>query len=190
MKLKNIFKNITCVEKTIYHMRGLLTTQELIDRGMRVGKDFFRGHEVLLDNSCCWLLEIGDSVILSDHVKIYCHDASTKKFLGFSKMAPVKIGNRVYVGAGTIILPGVTIGNDVIIGAGSVVTHDIPDETLAYGVPARVISPISEYLSKEKERSARVPFYSKEEKKKILSSIDEKEKVREQVIQSKFGYID
>lgn len=190
MKIKNVAKKIGFFEKTIYHMRGLLTTQELIDRGMKVGKDFFRGHEVLLDNSCCWLLEIGDSVVLSDHVKIYCHDASTKKFLGFSKLAPVKLGNRVFVGAGVIILPGVTIGSDVIIGAGSIVTHDIPDGSLAYGTPARVVSAIDEYLSKEKERSMTVPFFAESDKQRILSSNKEKDKARALIAKSGIAYID
>ncbi|MDD6564092.1 MAG: DapH/DapD/GlmU-related protein, partial [Clostridiales bacterium] len=53
--------------------------------------------------------------------------------------APVNIGDDVWIGGGSIILPGVTIGNNVIIGAGSVVTKDVPDNTLAYGNPCRII---------------------------------------------------
>lgn len=60
------------------------------------------------------------------------------------------IGNEVFVGAGSIILPGVHIGNRVIIGAGSVVTKDIPDNSVAAGNPAKVICPIDEYLEREK----------------------------------------
>jgi maltose O-acetyltransferase len=51
---------------------------------------------------------------------------------------PITIGDNVWIGAGTLVLPGVTIGDDVTIGAGSVVTGDIPSGTLAYGHPARV----------------------------------------------------
>lgn len=51
---------------------------------------------------------------------------------------PINIGDRVWIGGGTIVLPGVTIGNDVTIGAGSVVTSDIPANTLALGHPCRV----------------------------------------------------
>lgn len=50
--------------------------------------------------------------------------------------APVIIGDNVWVGARTVILPGVTIGNNVVIAAGSVVTKDIPDNSLVAGVPA------------------------------------------------------
>ncbi len=52
---------------------------------------------------------------------------------------PVHIGKNCWIGAGAIILPGVTIGDNVVIGAGSVVTRDIPSDTVAVGVPCRVI---------------------------------------------------
>ena len=53
--------------------------------------------------------------------------------------APVKIGNNVWIGGGSILLPGVTVGDNVVIGAGSVVTRDIPDNVIACGNPCRVI---------------------------------------------------
>ncbi|MGD0915990.1 MAG: acyltransferase [Thermodesulfobacteriota bacterium] len=55
------------------------------------------------------------------------------------KNRPIIIGDRVYCGVNVTILSGVTIGNDVVIGAGSLVCSDIPSNTLAVGVPARVI---------------------------------------------------
>lgn len=58
---------------------------------------------------------------------------------------PVRIGNDVWIGANVVVLPGVTIGNDVVIGAGSVVTKDIPDHSVAFGVPCKVIRPITDY---------------------------------------------
>ena len=68
---------------------------------------------------------------------------------------PVKIGNCVWVGAGAIILPGVTIGDNSVIGAGSVVTKDIPANVVAYGNPCRVAREINEkdkkYYYKDKE---------------------------------------
>jgi len=57
---------------------------------------------------------------------------------------PVKIGNDCWFGANVVICPGVTIGNNCVIGAGSVVTKDIPDDSLAVGVPCRVIRRITE----------------------------------------------
>lgn len=52
---------------------------------------------------------------------------------------PITIGNRVWIGAGTILTPGVSIGDDAVIGAGSVVTRDIPGDSVAFGVPCRVV---------------------------------------------------
>lgn len=51
---------------------------------------------------------------------------------------PIRIGNRVWIGGGAILMPGVTIGDNVTIGAGSVVTSDIPADSLAFGQPCRV----------------------------------------------------
>ncbi len=61
---------------------------------------------------------------------------------------PIKIGRNVWIGAGAIILPGVTIGDNTVIGAGSVVTKDIPDNVVAVGNPCRVLRSITE---KDKE---------------------------------------
>ncbi len=61
---------------------------------------------------------------------------------------PVHIGKNVWIGSGVQIIPGVTIGDNCVIGAGSVVTRDIPENTVAYGVPCKVIREIGE---KDKE---------------------------------------
>ena len=65
-----------------------------------------------------------------------------EKGLQYNK--PVKIGRCVWLGAGVIILPGVTIGDNSVIGAGSVVTKDIPSDSVAYGNPARVARRIND----------------------------------------------
>ena len=58
----------------------------------------------------------------------------------------IRIGNDVWLGANVTVLPGVTIGNNVVIGAGAVVNKDIPDNSLAVGVPAKVIKEIENDL--------------------------------------------
>ncbi|HHQ4187328.1 TPA: acyltransferase [Vibrio cholerae] len=86
-------------------------------------------------------IELGDNVSLSSGSKlittglIYENKRLTDNH--FSK--PIKIGNRVQIGAGAIILPGVTICDDVLIGAGSVVTKDISDKGIYAGCPAKKI---------------------------------------------------
>jgi len=58
---------------------------------------------------------------------------------GLEWAKPVRIGARVWIGGGAIVLPGVTIGDDATIAAGAVVTHDVPPRVVAGGVPCRVL---------------------------------------------------
>ena len=74
---------------------------------------------------------------------------------GYQYNAPVRIGKNCWIGAGALILPGVTIGDNVVIGAGSVVTKDIPSNVVAVGNPCRVLRPVGEkdniYYFKDKK---------------------------------------
>lgn len=81
---------------------------------------------------------------------------------------PIVVGNNVYIGNNVIILPGVTIGNNVVIGAGAVVSKDIPDNSVAVGVPARVIKTADEYLEKIKSQSLHLGHLRGQEKDKAL----------------------
>lgn len=127
------------VRKLIRRIRGGLSIEELISRGLVIGENVnIIGDEVILDPNHCWLIEIGDEVVIAPRVHILCHDASSVHGKA-TKIGRVKIGKRTFIGANAIILPGVTIGENVIIGAGSVVTHDIPDGVIAAGNPARII---------------------------------------------------
>ena len=125
---------------------------KLIKRGLKIGKDFKRLGGVIIDPSHCYHITIGDNVTLAPRVHILAHDTSTYVFFGKTRAANVTIGNDVFVGASSIILPGVHVGNRVIIGAGSVVTKDIPDNSVAAGNPAKVICPIDVYLEREKAK--------------------------------------
>jgi len=62
---------------------------------------------------------------------------------GYQYNAPVRIGKNCWIGAGAIILPGVTVGDNVVIGAGSVVTKDLPSNVVAVGNPCRVLRAVS-----------------------------------------------
>lgn len=64
---------------------------------------------------------------------------------GYQYNAPVRIGRNCWLGAGVIIVPGITIGDNVVIGAGSVVTKDIPSNVLAVGNPCRVLREINDH---------------------------------------------
>lgn len=102
-----------------------------------------------------FLITIGDKVTITSGVKILTHDGSTwlvhdSKGNRYQHYAPVTIGNNVFIGVNSIIMPGVTIGNRVVIGAGSTVTKDIPDNSVAVGSPARVVSSFDQIEEKIK----------------------------------------
>ena len=59
--------------------------------------------------------------------------------------ASVRIGRNCWIGAGAVIVPGVTIGNNVVVGAGSIVTKDLPDNVVAVGNPCRVLREVGDY---------------------------------------------
>jgi carbonic anhydrase/acetyltransferase-like protein (isoleucine patch superfamily) len=88
-----------------------------------------------------WLVTIGNHVNISTNVEFATHDGTgwliTDERGRRHHFAPITIGNNVYVGANTTILPGVTIGSNVIIGAGSLVNQSIPDNCVVMGSPAR-----------------------------------------------------
>jgi maltose O-acetyltransferase len=141
------------VRKLLEYLRGEPQhLEKLLKRGLKVGKNFKRMGGVVIDATHCYHITIGDNVVLAPRVHILAHDSSTMMFLGKTRAANVTIGNDVFIGAGSIVLPGVHIGNRVIIGAGSIVTKDIPDNTVAAGNPAKAICGIDEYLAKEKAK--------------------------------------
>lgn len=140
------------LKRFLSRMRGEQNLEKMVDRGLTIGKNFTRMEGVIIDPSHCWHITIGDNVVLAPRVHVLAHDTSTKVFLNYTRVANTKIGNNVFVGAGTIVLPGVTIGNNVVIGAGSVVVNDIPDDVVAVGNPARVVKPLSVFLEENKQK--------------------------------------
>lgn len=137
------------------------STEYLVKKGLRVGNNFSRQGECIIDIGHCWLITIGNNVTLAPRVHILAHDASTKKHLGYTKIGLVNIGDNVFVGAGSIVLPGVKIGENSIIGAGSVVTKDIPPNTVAAGNPAKVICGTNEYIYKHKNHMKQRPVFDR-----------------------------
>ena len=112
------------------------------------GRNIELGERVYFNFNCVVLdvcpVRIGSFTLFGPGVQIYAAthplDAMERRARELGK--PVEIGADVWVGGGSIILPGVTIGRRSVIGAGSVVTHDIPADVLAVGNPCRVLRPI------------------------------------------------
>lgn len=111
------------------------------------GKNITIGKNVFINTGCHFQdqggITIGNGVLIGHNVVIATlnhHPHPEKRTSMFPK--PVVIGNNVWIGANATILPGVTVNDGAIIGAGSVVTKDIPKNTIAVGVPAKVIKKI------------------------------------------------
>lgn len=115
-----------------------------------------------------WLITLGNNVHITDGVKFITHDGGTliyRQYIPDLEITkPITIGNEVYIGNNVIILPGVTIGSNVVIGAGAIVSHNIPDNSVAVGVPARVIKTADEYFEKIKGESLHLGHLKGQEK--------------------------
>lgn len=138
--------------RALYRLRSDVTTEDLIKQGMVVGNNFNRMHGVILDDSHCWLITIGNDVTMAPRVHVLAHDASTCHHLGYARIGRVDIGNNVFIGADAVVLPGVAIGDNSVIGANSTVTKSIPANVVAAGNPAKVICSIDEYIERNRLR--------------------------------------
>lgn len=119
---------------------------------------------------------------------ILAHDASTKHHMGYTKIAKVKIADNVFIGANSIILPGVSICKNSIIGAGSVVTKDIPENVVAVGNPAKVICTLEAYLENENLKLKSSPKFDSSYTLREGVSEAKKEKMKV-LLDEGFGYI-
>jgi len=108
-----------------------------------IGANFFANHNtVILD---CAKVTFGDNVFIAPGCSFYTagHPLDVeRRNRGLEYAYPITVGDNVWIGGNVTVCPGVTIGSNVVIGAGAVVTRDIPDNTLAVGVPARAVRTI------------------------------------------------
>ncbi|WP_413112493.1 sugar O-acetyltransferase [Thaumasiovibrio sp. DFM-14] len=114
-----------------------------------VGKNIFLGRGGFINYGLVALdiapITIGDFVMIGPNVQLLAAShpvALSERVLPYAMGDPITIGNNVWIGAGSIVMPGVTIGDNSVIGAGSLVLKDIPDSVIAFGRPCRVIKPI------------------------------------------------
>lgn len=129
-----------------------------------------------------YLISIGNFVRITNGVRFITHDggAWVLRNLGMKNIdifSPIKIGNNVHIGWNAIIMPGVKIGNNCIIGAGAIVTKNIPDNSVAVGIPAKVIETIDDYKSKVEGKCEYTKNMSWKEKKRYLEEKYKRDKI-------------
>jgi len=144
--------------------------------GVRVGDGVrFYGISRHMFGSEPWFISIGNNCYITAGVQFVNHDGGTlilrKDYPDLEWTAPIEIGDDVYLGIRTIVLPGVKIGNRSIIGAGSVVTRDIPANSVAAGVPAKVLCTTDDYLKRMQEKSLRCGHLPAAQKAEVIKAI-------------------
>lgn len=112
---------------------------------IKVGNDFYSNHNLVITDGA--EVNFGNNVFIAPNCCFttaeHAIDPEMRKS-GIEIAKPITVGNNVWIGAGSVVLAGVTIGDNCVIGAGSVVTRDIPANTVAVGVPCRVMRKITD----------------------------------------------
>ena len=130
----------------------------LREKGVKIGSEC-EIYSVDSFGSEPYLIEIGNHVRITSGVRLITHDGGVwvirhmaPEYKNIDLFGKIIIKDNVHIGINAIIMPNVTIGSNCIIGSGAIVTHDIPDNSIAVGVPARVIETVDEYLRKHEEK--------------------------------------
>lgn len=120
-----------------------------------------------------YLITIGSHCQLTN-AKFFTHGGGQPirdKISDFDCFGKVTVGDYVYIGTNSMIMPGVTIGNHVLVAAGSVVTKSVPDNVVIAGNPAKIICTIDNYLERNIRFNTHTKFMSPQEKKKKLLNL-------------------
>ena len=156
-------------------LRQKTIVDSLIKKGAKIGAGTrFNCNPKKVVGTEPYLVTIGKDCLFAENSRIITHDGGVKVLnsLGYfdgkrlDKIAPVVIGDNVYVGMFAMIMPGVKIGNNVIIGAGAIVTHDAPDNCVLAGVPAKIIKSLDEYHRSGEEKGLYYDLHGKSYKEK------------------------
>lgn len=144
-----------------------------IKNGLTIGEDFYIKSRIDFGSEP-YLISIGNHVRITTGVRFVTHDGGVWVFRNENGLkdidvfGPITIGNNVHIGNNVIIMPNVNIGDNVVIGCGAVVTKDIPSNSVAVGVPAKVIENIDEYKEKVLKKCDYTHSLSTEEKRSFL----------------------
>ena len=122
-----------------------------------------------------YLITLGNHVRVNAGVNFVTHDGGVwvlrdlkPDLKDIDLFGKITVGDNVHIGTNSIIMPGVTIGNNCIIGCGAIVTKDIPSNSIAVVIPARVIETIDEYVEKQKTQFLHTKSLDSENKKEAI----------------------
>lgn len=143
--------------------------------GVNIGTNNF------IPDKDCWssepyLITIGNNCAITNGVRIFTHGGARvarMKYPDFDVFGKVTIGDWVYIGTNSLIMPGVTIGDGALIAAGSVVTKSIPSGVVVGGNPAKIISTVDNYIKNNVAFNLNSKRMSNEEKRVFLQQVSE-----------------
>lgn len=136
--------------------------EDYLKLGMKVGKNCDINPGLIVDVSHCWLIEIEDKVTIAPQVYLLAHDASTKKLINYTKIGRVVLKKNCFIGAKSIIMPGITVGENAIVAAGSIVTRNVEPNTVVGGNPAKFLMSVEDLKSKHEISMQTLKIYGKE----------------------------
>lgn len=162
------------IKKVILKLMNKNINEKKIKKlGVNLGKDCrFLSVNSSTFGSEPYLIKLGNHVTITSGVKFATHDGGVWVFREedpeIDNFYQITVGDNVFIGINTIILPGVNIGNNVVVGAGSVVTKDVPNNTVVGGNPAKKIKDMKEYKNKVFQNADYTKKYSYKKKQRYL----------------------
>lgn len=148
--------------------------KQAIMAGVKMGKDNYIASHFW--DTEPYLISIGNNCAITSGVLLFTHGGARVarfKYPKFDVFGKVIIGNSVYIGKNSLIMPGVKIGDNVLVASGSVVTKSIPSNVVIAGNPAKVVCTIEQYIEKNKKYNTNSKGMSIKEKKELLLSLPE-----------------
>lgn len=153
--------------------------------GVNIGTNNF------IPDKDCWssepyLITIGNNCAITNGVRIFTHGGAgvaRMKYPDFDVFGKVTIGDWVYIGTNSLIMPGVTIGDGALIAAGSVVTKSVPSGVVVGGNPAKIISTVDNYIKNNIAFNLNSKRMSNEEKRVFLQQVSEEKFLKKRELQ-------
>lgn len=177
--MKRIKRTLSLL-KHYWELRFTPPLQYALEQGVTIGVDNF-----IADNECWstepFLIKVGNHCQITAGVKFLTHGGgqAVRRFVpDMDTFGKITIGDYVYLGTNSLIMPGVTIEDNVLVAAGSVVTKSIPSGMVVGGNPARIICTIEEFIERNKNINTHTKGISREEKMRILKTMGEEKFVR------------
>jgi maltose O-acetyltransferase len=140
-----------------------LRGRQILPPAIRIGKEVHIGDASRFDWCHGRHITIEDRVTLAPGVRILCHDAASKRHIGWTWVAPVTIKAGAFIGAEAVLMPGITVGESAVVAAGAVVTQDVAPGTIVAGVPAKPIGSVTDLIARRREQLSRMPQFRVDE---------------------------